>query len=182
MNLFFLRHASAGVRRKNPALDLKRPIDREGKQYCLQLAHVMNALKVSFDLIVSSPLKRSLQTASLMATETGYEAPIMVSDGLSPDATLDDFQQLLKEIRDRDNVLVVGHNPNLTAFLGALLVPHGPRQKDAPIAQVRLRKGSMARVSMVHGPAVLMGLLEPRTVRALYATSTKRSRRKTSLK
>ena len=182
MNLYFLRHASAGTKRPNPLLDLKRPIDREGKQHCLQLAHVLNALKINFDLIVSSPLKRSLQTASLIATETGYEAPILHSNALAPEATMDDFQKLLKEFRGRENVLVVGHNPNLTCFLGGLLVPHGPHQKDAPIAQVRLRKGALARVAIAQGPATLGSLLDPRTVKALYAISTKSSRRKTSRK
>jgi phosphohistidine phosphatase len=38
MNLYFLRHASAGVRRPNPLVDAKRPLDRDGKQFCLQLA------------------------------------------------------------------------------------------------------------------------------------------------
>jgi phosphohistidine phosphatase len=188
MNLYFLRHASAGIKRKNPVLDLKRPIDAEGKQHSLRLAHVMNALKINFDLIVSSPLKRSLQTASLIATETGYEAAILQSKALAPEATMDDFQKLLKEFKGRESVLVVGHNPNLTAFLGGLLVPHGPHQpvpqspKGAPIAQVRLRKGALARVSIAQGPAILMGLIDPRTVKALYAISTKSSRRKTSRK
>src|SRR5271155_2079245 len=97
MNLYILRHASAGLRRKNPILDLKRPLDKEGKKNCLQLAHVLNALKIQFDLIVSSPLKRSLQTASLVGTETGYEAQILHSDALAPEATLRDFQKLLQQ-------------------------------------------------------------------------------------
>jgi phosphohistidine phosphatase len=190
MNLYFLRHASAGVKRQNPLLDMKRPIDRDGKQHCLQLAHVLNALKINFDLVVSSPLKRSLQTASLIATETGFEAPILLSNSLAPEATLDDFQKLLREFRGRESVLIVGHNPNLTYFLGALLVPSGPHQTQAhangqsakPVAQIRLRKGALARVSILQGPATLGGLLDPRIVKALYAISTKRSRRKTSLK
>ena len=79
MNLFFLRHASAGTRRVNPLLDVRRPLDREGKQHCLQLAHVLSGMKVSFDLVVSSPLKRSVQTAQLVSTEMGYEAQILLS-------------------------------------------------------------------------------------------------------
>src|SRR6266700_3013558 len=55
MNLYILRHASAGLRRPNPLLDSKRPLDKEGKKHCLQLAHVLNALNIQFDLIVSSP-------------------------------------------------------------------------------------------------------------------------------
>ena len=176
MNLYILRHASAGTRRPNPLLDLKRPLDKEGKQHCLQLAYVLNALNISFDLVLSSPLKRSLQTAQLVATETGYEAPILHSTALAPDATFPGFQQLLSQNAERENLLVVGHNPNLQTFLGALLTT------EPDPTQVRLRKGSLARVSLTKGPATLQSLLDARTVRALYATSTKSSRRKTSRK
>jgi phosphohistidine phosphatase len=175
--LYILRHASAGLRRPNPLLDSKRPLDKEGKKHCIQLAHILNALNIQFDLIVSSPLKRCLQTASLVGTETGYEAKILHSTALAPEATLKEFQKLLRECADRENLLVVGHNPNLTSFLGSLLVP-----ASGPEAKVRLRKGSLARVILTRGPATLQGLLDPRTVRALYATSTKSSRRKTSRK
>jgi phosphohistidine phosphatase len=177
MNLYILRHASAGLRKTNPILDVKRPLDKEGKKHSLQLAYVLNALNIQFDLIVSSPLKRSLQTAAMIGTETGYEAPIQQSDALVPSATVKDFQKLLREISNRENVLVVGHNPNLTSFLGSLLVP-----ASNPEAKIRLRKGSIARVVLTRGPATLQALLDPRTVRALYATSTKSSRRKISRK
>jgi phosphohistidine phosphatase len=178
MNIFILRHASAGLRRTNPTLDKKRPLDKEGKKHCLQLAHVLNALDIQFDLIVSSPLKRCLQTASLIGTEMGYEAQILNSAALAPEATLKDFQKLLKECAARENLLVVGHNPNLTKFLGSLLVS----ASSSTEAQIRLRKGSIARVVLTRGPATLQALLDPRTVRALYTTSTKSSRRKTSRK
>ena len=177
MNLYILRHASAGVRRLNPLLDLKRPLDKDGKRHCLQLAHVLNGMKIQFDVVVSSALKRSLQTASLIGTETGYESPILISNALAPTATLQEFQKLLQTHLHAENLLVVGHNPNLTSFLGALLVPAG-----TPPATVRLRKGSLARLSLTKGPATLNWLLDPRTVRALYPTSTKSSRRKTSRK
>ncbi len=178
MNLYILRHASAGIKRDNPLLDIKRPLDKDGKSHCLQLAQVLNALKISFDLVVSSPLKRSLQTAQLVGTETGYEQKILISTGLAPTASFAQFQRLLRDCSSYENVLVVGHNPNLTQFLGQLLA--GPSETSIP--GVRLRKGSLARVSIVRGPAVLQSLLDPRVVRALYATSTKSSRRKTSRK
>ena len=84
MNLYVLRHASAGERRPNPLIDRKRPLDKEGKQHCLRLAHVLNAMKLQFDLIVSSPLKRCMQTASFVGTEMGYEAPILASHRARP--------------------------------------------------------------------------------------------------
>ena len=184
MNLYILRHASAGTRRANPVLDLKRPLDKEGKEQCLRLAHVLNAMKVSFDAVYSSPLKRSLQTAQLVATETGYEPRIVSSVALAPEARFADFMELVHQANDFESVLVVGHNPNLQHFLGCLLV--GPRKEDkgasAAPPQIRLRKGSLARVSLESGPGTLTTLLDPRIVRMLYATSTTKSRPKTSRK
>jgi phosphohistidine phosphatase len=182
MNLFILRHASAGIRRANPLLDLKRPLDKDGKTQTLQLAQVLNALKLEFDLVVSSPLKRAQQTAQLIATETGYEQKLLLSSALAPTATFAQFQRLLRDYSTYENVLVVGHNPNITQFLGHLL---GVGINDDPTttpARVRLRKGSLARVNFTRGTAVLQSLLDPRVVRALYTTSIKSSRRKTSRK
>jgi len=187
MNIYIMRHASAGLRRANPILDRKRPIDKEGKRQCLQLAHVLNAMDLQFDLVVSSPLKRSMQTASLIGTETGYESPIMASDALAPEATFLQFQDLLHELAGYENILMVGHNPNLTGFVGALLVPASTcpaisLDGRGGLAPVRMRKGSLARLNFTRGPAILQWLLDPRTVRSLYATSTASSRRKTSRK
>jgi phosphohistidine phosphatase len=183
MNLYILRHASAGLRRVNPKLDLKRPLDKDGKRHCQQLAHVLNAMKLTFDAIVSSPLKRSMQTASLVGTETGYEAPIKPTAALAPGATFAEFQKLLQDCADFENVLIVGHNPNLTGFVASLLAPAATSPDGrSGAAMVRLRKGSLARLTLVRGPATLQWLLDPRTVRALYATSTTKSRKKTSRK
>lgn len=182
MNLFVLRHASAGTRRTNPKLDVKRQLDKDGKRHCIHLAHVLNALTINFDLIVSSPLKRSLQTAQLVGTETGYESPIVVSKALAPDATFAHFQRLLHECSAYENVMVVGHNPNITAFLLHLLMGHSGVDGARQPTRIRLRKGSLARLNMQRGPATMQWLLDPRIVKALYATSTKSSRRKTSRK
>jgi phosphohistidine phosphatase len=188
MNLFVLRHASAGTRRTNPKVDVKRPLDKDGKRHCIHLAHVLNALTINFDLIVSSPLKRSLQTAQLVGTETGYESPILASNALAPEATFAQFQRLLHQCSTYENVLVVGHNPNITGFLLHLIFGHngvdsarGHETARQP-TRIRLRKGSLARVSIQRGPATLQWMIDPRIVKALYATSIKSSRRKTSRK
>jgi phosphohistidine phosphatase len=182
MNLFVLRHASAGVARPNPLLDVKRPLDKEGKTHCLRLAHLLNAMKVNFDIVISSPLKRAMQTAQMVATETGYEQRIQIANALLPEATFSQFQRLLRDSAAFENVLVVGHNPNITSFLGQLIVGPAAADDTPGNARIRLRKGSLARLTIQRGPAVLQALLDPRVVRTLYATSTTRSRPKTSRK
>jgi phosphohistidine phosphatase len=178
MNLYFLRHASAGVRRPNPVIDAKRPLDRDGKQFCLQLAHVLNGMKLQFDLIVSSPMKRCMQTASLVGTETAYERSVQIEPSLAPGGNLAAFRAMLDSLPPVENVLIVGHNPTLTTFLGATI----SGAVGGRIAGIRLRKGALARVDTERRPPTLMWLLDPRIVRALYLSSTKSSRRKTSKK
>jgi phosphohistidine phosphatase len=175
MNLYVLRHASAGTSRENPLLDVKRPLDREGKQQCLLIGSYLNALRVQFDLIVSSPLKRALQTASLVGTEVGYDTNIQITDALAPEAAIADFQKLVSTLDQYENVLIVGHNPNLPQFLGSLIVSPGR-------ASLRMRKGAIARVDCTRRPGVLNWLVDPRILRGVYTNVTKRSLRKTSRK
>jgi phosphohistidine phosphatase len=182
MNLYVMRHASAGNRRSNPVMELRRPLDKQGKRDCLLLGNTLTSMNVSFDLIVSSPLKRSLQTASLVGTETGYEQKILLSDALAPAATYAQFEKLLVECSHYESLLVVGHNPNLTQFLGLLMQPALETKATRPPALVRLRKGSIARLNLERGAATLQWMLDPRVVRTLYASSTTKSRRKISRK
>lgn len=176
MNLYFLRHANAGQRKSNPVLDQKRSLDKEGKQQCILLGSVLNALKVQFDMVLSSPLKRSLQTAAFVGTETGYEKKIQLSQALTPGGSWIDFQRLLDSLDGHEDVLLVGHSPNQPEFLNRLLCASNTG------GVVRLRKGAIAAVDWQRGPAKLQWLLDPRVVRAVQSSATKRSRAKTSRK
>jgi phosphohistidine phosphatase len=170
-----MRHAQAGVARPNPVLDRKRGLVKEGKEQCLQMAQILNALNLQFDLVASSPLKRALQTAQLMATETGYEQKLLITPALAPEASFADFEAMLAQNPTAENILVVGHNPNLQSFLTQLI------GRDCK-SNVRLRKGTIARVELTRRPGTLNWLLDPRLVRAFYSSVTKSSRRKTSAK
>ena len=71
MILYFLRHASAGEHFANPKKDEKRALDKEGIEQCGYIGRALAALDVQVDAIVSSPLKRCTQTASLVGNEIG---------------------------------------------------------------------------------------------------------------
>ena len=179
MNLYLMRHADAGVRRENPTLDAKRGLVKEGKQQCMLMAGVLAGLKAQIDVIVASPLKRARQTAQFVATELGFEQPILTSEALSPEADFAAFQQLLAEHAGREGMLVVGHNPTLHQFTGRLISGNG---MPAGGGSVRLRKGSMVRIDLARRPAQLQWLIDPRLARVIQANVTKSSRPKTSRK
>ena len=175
MNLYLMRHASAGIPRENPVLDAKRALIKEGKDQCMLMARVLSALKVQVDVIVSSPLKRALQTAQFVGTELGYESKVEVSPALGLDASFSAFQNLLAKYADREGVLMVGHNPNLFQYLGRLITGNGG-------AAIRMRKASIARVDLDRHPPLLRWLVDPRMARQIYSSAAKSSRPKTSRK
>jgi len=173
MNLYLMRHANAGVPRDNPVLDDKRGIIKEGKQQCLMMGRMLAAAGVQIDVIVSSPLKRAKQTAQFVATEVGCEAPVLVSKALSPDGEWAAFQELISQYSDREGVLLVGHNPNMSQFLGRLLTGNGP---GSGASSVRMRKAGVARVDIGRRPAQLQWLLDPRMMRSIAVMAGKSAR------
>ncbi len=175
MILYLMRHADAGSLRGNPLLDSKRGLVKEGKEQCMLMARVLSAAKAQIDVIVSSPLKRALQTAQFVGTELGYDAPVEISPALAPGGAYAEFQEMLAEYGGHEGLLAVGHNPNMFQFLGRLITGNGA-------AAIRMRKASIARVDLDHHPARLQWLIDPRTARGIYASVTKSSRPKTSRK
>jgi len=185
MNLYLMRHADAGVPRENPVLDAKRGLVKEGKQQCMLMAGVLTGLKAQIDVIISSPLKRARQSAQFVATEIGFEAPILTSPALAPDGNCTSLQQLIAQYQDREGVLIVGHNPNLHQFIAKLISGNGNGHAHAPApggGTIRLRKGAIARIDVAKRPAQLQWLIDPRLAKVSHASVTKSSRPKTSRK
>jgi len=176
MNLYLMRHANAGLSRVNPLLDNKRGLIKEGKEQCVLMARVLSALDVQIDVIISSPLKRALQTAQFVGTELGFDSKVEISKALAPNADFALFQDLLSRYADREGVLAVGHNPSLFQFLGRLVTGNGNS------ANLRMRKAAVARVDLDRHPPQLQWLIDPRTIRSIYASVGKSSRPKTSRK
>ena len=82
---------------------------------------------------------------------------------------------MIHQFANHEGVLVVGHNPNLSQFLGKLVTGNGP-------GSIRMRKAGIARVDMERRPAQLQWILDPRLARAVYTSVVKSSRPKTSRK
>ena len=176
MIVYFLRHASAGEHFVNPKKDEKRALDKEGIEQCGYIGRALAALDVQVDSVVSSPLKRSTQTASLVGNELGYEGKLQLDPGLRPEAGLADFRKILEKYARQEAIMVVGHNPNLSQFLGSVISDSGCE------ASVELKKGAVAKVEMRRTSGTLQWCLTPKVLRALYDTAVESSRPKTSRK
>src|SRR5256885_14152116 len=94
MIIYFLRHASAGERMGNPKKDEKRPLDKSGIEQCGYVGRALTALDAQVDVILSSPLKRAAQTASLVGNAMGYEGKLQPAAPLPPEARFAGFRKL----------------------------------------------------------------------------------------
>ena len=176
MIIYFLRHASAGQRIANPKKDEKRGLDPEGIDQCGYMGRSLAALDVQVDALISSPLKRATQTASLVGNELGHEGKLVLDDALRPAATVLDFRKMLEKFAKLESIMVVGHNPNLREFLGRLI------SEGSCESAVDLKKGACAKVELNRNSATLQWCFTPKIVRTLYAVAAESARPKTSRK
>jgi len=176
MFVYFLRHASAGQHLLNLKKDEKRGLDKDGIEQCGYIGRALVALGVQVDVIISSPLKRSTQTAALVGNELGHEGKLVTDNALRPEASFSDFQKLLEKYARQDSILLVGHNPNLRDFLGRVISDNGSE------AVIELKKGAVAKVEMRRSAGSLSWCITPRILRTLHAAATESSRPKTSRK
>jgi phosphohistidine phosphatase len=176
MIIYFLRHASAGQSLMNPKKDEKRALDPAGVEQCGYVGRALAALEVHLDVMISSPLKRATQTASLVGTEMGYEGKLVLEDALRPGVSFADFRRMLSKYAKQESIMVVGHNPNLSEFVGRIISENGCE------ANTELKKGAVARVETSRNSGTLSWCLTPKILRSLYVAATESPLPKTSAK
>lgn len=176
MIIYFLRHANAGEKRANALKDEKRPLDKDGVLQCRYVGAMLAALDVQVDQLITSPLKRATQTASLVGNDIGFDGKLQINDSLRPEATFEDFRDLLNASAKHEAIMVVGHNPNLTEFISQIVTNGGSKKS------VELKKGGIARVDYSPKRSVLNWMITPKLARALYGSAHTKSLPKTSRK
>jgi phosphohistidine phosphatase len=161
MNLYILRHGIAvepGTRGYEK--DADRPLTPEGERKLRQIAEAMEALELSFDLILSSPYLRARQTAEIVAETLKARKRLELSDCLTPGGSSKKLIDLLTRLQPSpDAVLLVGHEPYLSGLISLLVAG------DTTSAVV-MKKGGLCKLStesLKHGRcAALEWLLTPK--------------------
>ena len=82
----------------NPKKDEKRALDKDGIEQCGIVGRALAALDVQVDVMISSPLKRAAQTASLVGNELSYEGKLQLEDALRPGASFADFRKIARQV------------------------------------------------------------------------------------
>jgi phosphohistidine phosphatase len=161
--LYLIRHGVAAERGENFPDDTKRPLTSKGVHRLRQEGKALVALDVTFDVILTSPLVRTRQTAEALAASFRELPPIVNSQALTPTGTLNAvIEELAKQSHRRKKIAVVGHEPGIGELAGRLL---GLRKA------LEFRKGAIARIDVaalpLAGPGQLRWFLTPRILRKI---------------
>lgn len=143
MNIYLLRHGLA-VEPGTPGYedDAERPLLPKGQRRLRKAAGAMDAMELSFDAILSSPLRRARQTAEIVARELKLKKQLRFSDALAPGGSVKDLLRQLNELKPApENVLLVGHEPCLSRLV-SLLVTGGVD------AAIEMKKGGLGKLEI----------------------------------
>jgi phosphohistidine phosphatase len=158
MNLYLLRHAHAlDVGEQGIENDDERPLSDQGRQQMEAVGDAIKRLALKFDHILSSPLRRAMQSAEALCQALGVpESTITTCDQLAPGCSTRKLSKRLRGL-EGDNILLVGHEPDLSKHLVRFI---GSKR-----AQVELPKAGVACLRCESTPgkgsAVLEWLLTP---------------------
>jgi phosphohistidine phosphatase len=121
-----MRHGIA-LDRNSPLAsnDSARPLTPKGRTRVARIAEGLHKLGYAFDWIVTSPLVRAAETAEIVAASQKPNPPVDVCNALSPGGSPEDVLAevvaLLAKNPERRSVMLVGHEPDLSALAGRLI-------------------------------------------------------------
>jgi phosphohistidine phosphatase len=140
MNLYIMRHAEAEDEAESGG-DEARSLTARGRKRTRDAAGGLGALGLRFDAILTSPLLRAAETAELVADEYANNPPPQVLPALSPQVSPPEALAALTRFARHNNVLVVGHEPQLSKLAALLLT------SDGTVA-IRLKKGACVALDL----------------------------------
>jgi phosphohistidine phosphatase len=135
MDLYVLRHAKA-ERAAPDGEDAPRPLTQKGQRDARRLGRWMRDREVALDLVATSPFARAVETAALVLQGAPAPPRLECWDELEPGGTVEGVLARLAMVGGAEGVLVVGHEPLLSALVSGAV--GGGR--------FRLAKGALAKV------------------------------------
>jgi phosphohistidine phosphatase len=162
LELYLIRHGLAADRGEAYPDDSKRPLTSDGIARLRKEAKAFDALGITLEHIIASPLVRTKQTADVFAETLKSKPTVSTSDALAPaGAPAGVFQELAKHMRV-GTLALVGHEPNIGELAARLIGAKAP---------LLFKKGAVCRIDFEVFPPKGLGQLRwfvtPRMLRMM---------------
>jgi phosphohistidine phosphatase len=160
--LYLIRHGIAESRGEAWPDDTKRPLTDQGISRLRRAARGLARLGVSIDVVLTSPLVRTRQTAEIVAAAFTPRPTVVNVDALAPGGTPSALAGELEKHSRRPRILIVGHEPGIGELAAWLVGMRHP---------IEFKKGAVCRIDVdslpPRGAGNLRWLLQPKILRSL---------------
>ena len=163
--MYFLRHGIAAERSEWRGDDATRPLTDDGVERTGVVAAALARLDLDVGMIITSPLVRARQTAEIVARALGLGSKIVEDHRLAPGFDAEKLRAILLDHRNAGDVMVVGHEPDFSETVGALVGGGNVVMRKAGLALVELSnaRADRGRLLWLVPPKILTRLSPPRT-------------------
>jgi len=141
MMLYILRHATAEEAASSGEDGARKLTDRS-KEKMRGAAAGLRAMDLKFDVILTSPLARAAETAELVAAAYENTPPPQVLPALATGVAPTDAIAALRAFAKHDNLMIVGHEPQLSSIASILLTG------AAEVAHLKLKTGGCIAIDL----------------------------------
>ena len=156
MKLYLMRHGPAEDTSPS-GQDSDRSLSPSGRSRVRSVAKALVEFGEEPLAIISSQLVRAVQTAEIVAVATKLserDGAVEVHREMAPGGEAFDLARSLAR-QGRKRVMLVGHEPDLSALLSALLGDFGEPFEKAMVVGIQLSSGGAARLRFVLNPKTL---------------------------
>ena len=105
-----IRHAKSSW---DSTTDFERPLDKRGFEDAKLMGDALADKKINLDMIMSSPAKRAITTAKIIADQIKFKNEIKEDKCIYGASSQDLFSMIAKLDDDINSIALVGHNPAL---------------------------------------------------------------------
>lgn len=163
IELYLVRHGVAAERGPKYPDDRLRPLTPAGVKRFAESVPALAKMGVVIDFVLTSPLVRARDTATLLAAGLEPRPAITEVEALAPEGRYQDVLEAIKtHAKQHRRLALVGHEPDLGELAARLLGARGG---------VQFKKGAVCAIDVdgatPGGPGTLRWLLTPRALRAL---------------
>jgi len=176
LDLYLLRHGDAGKRMAVAAGGNTGdvPLTIVGREEIAIIARSVKALNLRFSAIVTSPLKRAVQTAKIIAKVLAIENRISVWNDLVPEGNRSKLYNKLNQYARDSSVLMIGHEPYLSNIMYDMIFQ---KNRVNQLGRISLKKAGLAKIRVISLTPNISGelrwLLTPRILKLLEKGSSK---------
>ena len=162
MELYLIRHGIAADREAY-ASDENRLLTDKGHQKTAKVAKGLHHQGLRFDLILTSPLVRAKQTATILQ-DAGLCSHIEEFPALAPDGNISVWVQWLEEWQhqnaDSQSIALVGHQPDLGNW--AEILVWGKSQEKLVLKKAGMIGLTLPKQGTLIGQSLMFLLVSPK--------------------